>query len=104
LTPEELDEWFRKCHENLKPLDESYYRAAKPGNQFLFGTAAPVSANEDKTTNRGSSSRDISYEEINRRRDEIIEYYERIGQHDKGVELREIAAQWKKIHHEYSDT
>jgi hypothetical protein len=103
MTPDELDEWFQKCHENLQPLDKSYFKAAPAGSQFLFGTAAPLSASDEKSTiaNSGNSSRDITDEEINKRRDEIIAYYKSKGLHDKALELKMIGEQWEIIHADY---
>jgi hypothetical protein len=47
------------------------------------------------------SGRDISEQEINRRRDEIIEWYKSKGLYDQALELKMIGDNWKKIHDEY---
>ncbi len=103
MTPDELDVWYQKSQENLQPLDPSYFKAAQAGSQFLFGTAAPLSASDEKSTiaNSGSSSRDISEEEINKRRDEIIAYYKSKNLRDKALELKLIGEQWEIIHADY---
>jgi hypothetical protein len=91
LNKDELDDWYKAIEETIQPPDESYTAWVEEGST------------QEHKTKSGASGRDISYEQINRGRQEIIDWYESKGLHDQAVELRQIAGQWRIIHEEYQE-
>ncbi|SRR6266496_1677046 len=88
-----MNEWFAKIHENLKPLDASYYAYTLTGESSIYKS---YKANSYKP-----SSRDITPEEVDKRRVACIYALRRFHRRTEANMLQDVHEDQKRVREEY---